>query len=51
MSPVVIFVFGGGVMGIALASAFIGLMASDTPSEPVPVPLPNRKSTNSRAVD
>jgi len=49
MSPVVIFVFGGGVMGIALASAFIGLMASDTPSEPVP--LPNRKSTNSRAVD
>jgi len=44
MNPVVIFVFGGGVMGIALASAFISLLVSDAPRDPVPRSIP--KSTN-----
>lgn len=39
-----IFVIGGGVFGIALASAFIGLMASSAQGDPAP--RPNPKSTN-----
>ncbi len=34
MNNVVIFVVGFGVMGVALASAFIALIASDHPDEP-----------------
>lgn len=37
MSVVGIFMFGTGVFGIGLVSAFIGLMASDTPKEAPPI--------------
>jgi hypothetical protein len=34
MNDVVIFVVGLGVMGVAMASAFLALIASDHPDEP-----------------
>lgn len=34
MNDVVIFVVGLGVMGVAMASTFLALIASDHPNEP-----------------